>query len=151
MNAVAFVIEGHAEANAYPLLVQKIAICLSLDLAPVWKTYRVPKGKMTSDADALCNATRLQTRRASHQCGADGRGLVLVTLDADKDCPAELGLTLQTRLSEKCGDLPARVVIANVNFETWFVASAASLRDAGRITFDGDPPDDPEGDRLRDG
>lgn len=46
------------------------------------------------------------------------------------------------------GDQDAACVIANLEFETWFVAAAPSLASELRLAAH-EPPDDPEGQRLR--
>lgn len=71
-------------------------------------------------------------------------GGILVVLDADDDCPAELGPALLNRARSARPDLRVSVVLAKREFEAWFLASARSL--AGRFDFPADmkAPDDPE-------
>ena len=65
-------------------------------------------------------------------------------LDADDDCPADLGPALLMRAQEARPDVRVSVVLPNKEFETWFLAGASSL--AGNFGFPGDltPPDNPE-------
>ena len=71
-------------------------------------------------------------------------GGVLVLLDADKDCPAQLGPALARRGQQARPDKRVSVVLAKVEFEAWFLAAASSL--AGHHGFRGDltPPPNPE-------
>jgi hypothetical protein len=65
-------------------------------------------------------------------------------LDADDDCPAELGPQLLDRAREARPDKRVAVVLANREFEAWYLAAAPSL--AGQHGFR-DPfprPDNPE-------
>lgn len=72
-------------------------------------------------------------------------GSILVLLDADDDCPAELAPALLNRAQSARPDRRVSVVLAKREFEAWFLASAQSL--AGRFSFPADmeAPDDPEG------
>jgi hypothetical protein len=54
-------------------------------------------------------------------------GGVLVLIDADDDCPAHLGPALLARAREARSDVPVSVVLANREFEAWFLAAAPSL------------------------
>lgn len=53
---------------------------------------------------------------------------VLVLLDADDDCPARLGPQLLTRVKDARPDRSGSVVLANREFEAWFLAAAPLLR-----------------------
>jgi hypothetical protein len=68
-----------------------------------------------------------------------------VLLDADDDCPAELGSSLLARARSARPDKPVAEVLPKQEFEAWFLAAAASL--GGRCGLpDGlTTPDDPEG------
>jgi hypothetical protein len=48
-------------------------------------------------------------------------GGVLILLDADDDCPAELSPALLARARAERSDVPVSVVLANKEFEAWFV------------------------------
>ena len=50
-------------------------------------------------------------------------------MDADDDCPAELAADLLKRAQSERSDLPIAVVVAAREFESWFIASADSLRE----------------------
>ena len=49
--------------------------------------------------------------------------LVLVLIDADKELPCVLGPRLYKDALEAHSGIPLACVVANVEYETWFVAS----------------------------
>ena len=53
---------------------------------------------------------------------------VVILIDADDDCPAELGPSLLSRSKEVLGVIPVSVVCAKFEFESWFLGSQKSLR-----------------------
>jgi hypothetical protein len=65
-----------------------------------------------------------------------GGGGVLVLLDAADDCPAQLGPQRLARARAERPDKRVVVVLANREFEAWFLAAAASL--AGQHGFSED-------------
>jgi len=67
-----------------------------------------------------------------------------LVLDAEGDCPAELGPRLLAQASAIRGDVPIAVVVANWEFEAWFLAAAESLRGHKRLGGDIVPPADCE-------
>ncbi|WP_207757047.1 hypothetical protein [Nonomuraea cypriaca] len=54
---------------------------------------------------------------------------ILVIVDSDDDCPATLGPKLLERIQVARPGLLAAVVLAHREFEAWFLAAAASLKD----------------------
>src|SRR5688572_29082730 len=71
-------------------------------------------------------------------------GAVLVVLDGDDDCPAQLGPVLLRRAEGACRTIPVAVVLAKKEFEAWFIASAASLAGRRGLPADLRAPADPE-------
>ena len=74
-----------------------------------------------------------------------GSGLILILVDAEDDCAklGSLGPLLLARAKAARPDLDISCVIANVMFETWFVAAAESLTEY--LDLEGvEIPDDPE-------
>ena len=69
-------------------------------------------------------------------------GAVLVLLDADSDCPAEIAPSLLRRVRDVRPGIRASVVVAKSEYEAWFLAAAHSLR--GVFVDEAEPPDDPE-------
>ncbi len=84
------------------------------------RPIRVPKGKLLKPGE-LERAVNLAARRIS---ATDG---IVVLVDADDDCPAELAPAMATRAAESRSDRRISVVVAKSEFESWFVAAADSL------------------------
>lgn len=75
----------------------------------------------------------------------DEQTLVLILLDADDDCPAELGRKLVHDAGLILPHRKVAVVVANREFEAWFIAAAASLNGKRGLVVDGrDTLIDPE-------
>jgi Domain of unknown function (DUF4276) len=136
--AIACIVEGHGEVQAVPILIRRIAVtidpALSIDVKP---PLRIPRSKLVRDKE-LERAVELATRKTG------GRGGVLILIDSDDDCPAELGPKLLERARTSRGDLPIGVVLAKREFEAWFLASAESIRGKRGLPNDLSPPSDPE-------
>jgi hypothetical protein len=72
-------------------------------------------------------------------------GAVLVLLDADDDCPATLSRELAARGRAFVHDAALHVIVANREYEAWFLAAAGSLagkRGLGRSLVAPRVPDD---------
>lgn len=64
-------------------------------------------------------------------------GAILILHDADDACPVQLSAELRQRTAR--ADRVISVVLANKEFEAWFIASADSLREIGYLTRISDP------------
>ena len=135
---IASIVEGHGEVPSLPRLLHRIAGQHAVRNLRTPKPWREPRDRLIIAG----GIERVVTTVAEHITGAGG---VLVLVDADDDCPAELGAGLLKRAQAARPDIPVRVVLAKSEFETWFVAAAPSLAGANGFP-DGlaDPPD-PEG------
>jgi hypothetical protein len=136
--SIAGVVEGHGKEEALPVLLRRIAADVDPQLPlNLPRPIRRPKSTLVKPGE-LENAVELAVRRV------DGRGGVLVLLDADDDCPAQLGSALLQRARIQCGHVPLAVVIANREFEAWFLAAATSLRGHRGLGASLQPPAAPE-------
>ncbi len=115
-----FVIEGQGENEALPLLVRRICNeLLGVFAVSTTRPVRTTKSKLVRPEE-LERAIRL----AQH---LNEMGPVLVVLDADDDCPAELGPSLKLRSLPFAQRGGVSIVIPKCEFETWFLAVAQSL------------------------
>jgi hypothetical protein len=132
------VVEGHGEVESVPVLVRKIAQQFdpSLELV-IPHPVRVAKSKLLQPNE-LERATQLAAMNAGFGGG------VLVIIDSDEDCPAELGPRLLQRVRSTRSEMPSAVVLARREFESWFLASAESLRGCRGLPQDLESPDQPE-------
>jgi hypothetical protein len=137
---IASIVEGDGEVRALPKLVHRIASELAVGGLLTPAPMRLPRGKLTCNGGIERAVMAMAVR-------VTGVGGVLVVLDADDDCPANLGPQLLSRARMARPDKRVAVVLANREFEAWYLAAAPSL--AGQYGFPDPfpPPADPEGPR----
>jgi hypothetical protein len=135
---IACIVEGHGEVEAVRILIGRIAERVDPTLSVnVKRPLRVTRSQLVR-AGELERAVELAARQVGRQGG------ILVLIDSDDDCPAELGPQLLDRARKARGDLAIGVVLAKREFEGWFLASAESLRGKRGLPGDLAPPPDPE-------
>jgi hypothetical protein len=128
---VASIVEGQGEAAALPVLLRRICD---------WQTPQVPshvsipirvyKDRFLNKEDEF----RRHLLLAAAKCG--NNGWILVLLDADDDCPAARGPEILQRAQVIVPHRHISVVLANREYEAWFIAAAASLHGHRGFTFD---------------
>lgn len=131
MSRVVAIVEGDGEVAALPVLLRRLGQWLTPDVhTQVLPPIRVHRDRFLNRKDEF----RRHLLLAAGKCGEDG--WILVLLDADDDCPAELGAKI---LEDARAYVPHRrlsIVLANREYEAWFIAAAQSL--AGQRGFVGD-------------
>lgn len=133
-----FVVEGHGEVDAVPSLVRRIVFQHDPTIyVHCARTVRRPKGTLLKEGE-LERAVWLAFENNQRQ------GPVIVVIDADDDCPADLGPKLAARAASVARGLPVSVILPQREFETWFLAAAASLAGIRGLREDLVPPDNPE-------
>ena len=91
------IVEGHGEVEAVRILLQRIwTEIVHGDYVDVLSPIRHPKSKLTQE-QGLDRAVKLASAKLSQQRPKGIPSLILVLLDADNDCPAELGPLLRER------------------------------------------------------
>ena len=135
MNAVgdplvfASIVEGHGEELALRTLFYKILEAIQVDTYPqIARPWRIPKGTMLHRTGEL----ERYAGQAILEAGPTARLFVL--MDADGDCPAELGPRLSQRLATRFPGTSISINIANSEYETWFIASLESIVHTAGIT-----------------
>ena len=132
------IVEGHGDVQALPALLRRLGRWLSPDLLlDVPPPMRVPRDPITR-ADTLRRPLELMANK-----GGKGAPLLIV-LDGDDDCPAELGPRIAALARGIRPDREIGVVVAHREFEAWFLAGAASLRGERGLSATLDAPADPE-------
>jgi hypothetical protein len=135
---IACIVEGHGEVEAVPILVRRVAARVDPTFSiQVRRPLRITRSQLVRPKE-LERAIELAARQAGKQGG------ILVLIDSDDDCPAELGPQLLARARRARGDLPIGLVLAKREFEGWLLASAESLRGKRGLPDDLLPPPDPE-------
>jgi hypothetical protein len=145
---IAPIVEGQGDEAAVRLLLQRVWVeLLGGEFAEVVKPIRRSRGSLLrEDSGDLEKAIRFALLKLEQH----GGGVVLILIDAEDDCSnlGPLGPLLLARALRVRADLDVSVVIANVMYETWFVAAAESLDEYLDLPPDGRIPDDPEGERF---
>lgn len=124
MNLPVFapIIEGHGEEEALRVLIYTILAAAESNAYPlIVAPYRVPWGTLVNVEGELERYAAMGIRDG----GPNTR--LIVVLDADDRCPAELGPTLLGRQNIRFPNNPASVNVANREYESWFMASAESI------------------------
>ena len=136
--AIAPIVEGHGEVESVPILIRRIAAAIdpSCDVL-IPRPIRITKSRLlrAGEVERAVQLAALQTQ---------AKGAILLLVDADDDCPAEEAAILLGRMQAAQGDHPCAAVLAKVEFETWFLASAVSLRGRRGLPEDLSPPANPE-------
>ena len=133
------IVEGQGDEAAVPLLLRRLR-----DEAQAWglevgKPQRKRRTQLVKK-DSLQIAVRLAALR-------EGCAGILILFDADDDCPAELAPTLEQWAREAAREIPCAVVMANREYEAWFLASMEALRGTAAILRDAISHPDPEAPR----
>ena len=146
---VAPIVEGHGEVPAVPLLLRRIWYeLLQGQYIEVLNPIRQPRNRLaTNKDDALVKAVGLAAGKLRASATGDPQ-LILILLDADKDPPCQLGPQLLRQATAAQSDVDVACVIANVEYESWFVAAANSLAQYLELPADHPIPIDPEGKRC---
>ncbi|MEY2585557.1 MAG: hypothetical protein QOD80_1583 [Verrucomicrobiota bacterium] len=138
---VAPIVEGHGEVDALPILLQRLLFDVRDDsFVRINPALRIKVGSFLRDDDYFAKYVELAARKAKAHDG----GSILILLDSEDDCPAELGPDLARRAAAVRNDVPTVVALAHREYETWFLAAARSLRGIAGLATDLDPPADPE-------
>jgi len=129
------IVEGQGEETAVPVLLRRLR-----DEAQAWgldvgKPLRRRRPQLVKK-DSLQIAVRVAALR-------DCVG-ILIIFDADDDCPKELGPELQEWARDAAGGKACAVVMANREYEAWFLASIEALRGTAAILPDATSHPDPE-------
>ncbi len=138
MAVLVSVVEGEGEVQAVPVLVRRIRDVV----APAFPVEVPPAMRARRGQIVQQGMLEHYVQLAANQAGPDGA--ILVVLDADDDCPAQLGPALLQRAVSARADMPLAVVLAKREYEAWFLAAAESLRGRRHLRADLDPPPDPE-------
>jgi hypothetical protein len=124
---------------AVPLLLRRLR-----DEAQVWgldvgSPYRSRRTQLVKK-DTLQSV--VQAARLREDCAG-----ILVLFDADDDCPKELVTDIEAWARDAAGGKPCAVVMANREYEAWFLASIETLRGTAGILPEATSHPDPEAPR----
>jgi len=130
------IVEGQSEQESVPVLLRRIRAQFHAYEVGIARPFRVKPNLVVRQGE-LERAIKQALRSRENAAG------IVVVLDADDDCPAKLGTELLARCRESTA-LPVAVVLANREFEAWFLGAKESLRGVRGIRQDATAPRDPE-------
>jgi len=139
--SVTCIVEGHGEAQALPVLIRRIAAQLD---PPAYVDVSI--GRRTSRS-MLVRAGGIEAAVEDAAFTRESQQAILILLDADDDCPAELGPRLLARALAARGDRTIGLALAEREYKAWFLAAAVSLAGKRGLPADLQPPAHPE--RIR--
>jgi uncharacterized protein DUF4276 len=131
------IVEGHGEIEAFPVLLRRLAVELGTPGFPFGRPIR----RHRSD---LLNEARFRTGiRLAKKTGC---GAILALFDADYDCPKTVAARVLPWAVAEAAPLPCAFVLANREYEAWFLAGLDLLAadPTRRLRPDAVPPGDPE-------
>ncbi len=135
--ALATIVEGHAEVESVPLLLRRIFAQLGVSDVQVARPFRVKRNRIVKPGEL--ERAISQTIRDRAEVGG-----IMVLIDSDDDCPAELGVQLLNRAKEAT-QMPVSIVLAHREFECWFLGSKESHQGVNGIVENATAPPNPEG------
>jgi hypothetical protein len=125
--------EGDSDCDSLPTLLTRVAEFLGEEPPILQEPIRFRRNRVLKDElSRLLGLARKKLRTP---------GGVLIVLDADEDCPAELGPSILLRASELSSDMPVAAVVAKRMFESWVIAGAEGLISEGEVNSKEVPPD----------
>lgn len=152
MPKIVTIVEGEGEQGAVPILIRRVAEELGIFDVNGYNTIPTQRNRfprMAVERDRAMAAARR---------GAQGDGAILVLLDSDgeppcvdsrhRSSPCILGGDLLREIEPLAAALPVAVIMAEREFEAWFVAAASSLIGSRGLEAGTKAPEDP--DSIRD-
>ena len=136
---IAPIVEGHGEVQAIPVLLRRIAsvVAPEIDLR-LNPALRVKAASFLDESGSGYFEKYIEL--AARKAKPWPKSCVLILLDCEDSCPAELGPKILNRAANCRPDLNFLVILAHREYETWFLAAAESLKGVGGLAFDLNPP-----------
>lgn len=136
------IVEGHGEVAAVRTLLERTwREVLQADWIDVLRPIRRPRSKLLRpgvpggcdepNTEEIERVVKLAAKKLHEKPGSEVPELILLLIDAEDQCPRELApriLEAAGAAADRCRAAVA-VVLANKEYETWFVAAGRSLAD----------------------
>jgi len=121
------IVEGHGEVEAIRILLSRIwTELLGEEYIHVLTPLRIPQGKILNKPDELSRYIRLAYLKLKDVPLHKNQG-VLLLFDADSGLPCVLAKKITESIQDHHDEILLSCVIANKEFETWFVASSDQM------------------------
>jgi len=114
------IVEGHGEVAAFPLLLRRLQDAAVNYEFGISHPIRRKRSELVAEAKLR---VAVQLAKATPDCVG-----ILILLDADDDVVCTMGPQLLGWARSEAGEIPCEVVLANREYEAWFLASMESLR-----------------------
>jgi hypothetical protein len=145
------IVEGKGEVKAAETLLRRIAREYGNGaFIECSSPYRIPASqffRFDSSFENTIQQTHVRLCETMKRKFYD-KGIILAFFDCDDDCPAQLGPKILEKMQAIAPPLPPNchflVALAYREFESWFIASAESLRGCCGLSIDATPPTFPE-------
>lgn len=143
MISVASIVEGDSEVAALPVLLRRLNEWRSpgIYVSPL-PPIKVRRERFLNREEEFRKYLLLAATKSGDA------GWILVLLDADDDCPKDLGADVLRRAAAYVPHRRISVVLANREYEAWFIAAAESLHGYRGFVFN--PAENVEPERPRD-
>lgn len=140
MVNIVSIVEGDGEVAALPVLLRRLNEWLSPGVqVRVATPIKVHRMRFLNRDEEFGRYLALAAAKCTEE------GWILILLDADDDCPKELGAGILARAHAVVPHRPVAVVLANREYEAWFIAAATSLNGQRGLTLSvGDAHVEPE-------
>ncbi len=141
---IACVVEGHGDVAAVPVLLRRLAEEEERYDIMFPRPVRCPKTKFIRGVDIEYEELERAIAFATKKLPSADEGAVLILIDADEACPADVGPRILGVAQKIRPDVQFGVVLAKQEFEAWFAASIESLKAQGRFPEDAQSHPSPE-------
>lgn len=138
MVKLACIVEGDGDVEALPVLLRRITEEYQRFDVVIERPLRSPRDRFLNRPEEMSRMLAFAAARAGPQ------GCILVLLDANGDCIAELVARHQAEVTRFAGATGCGLVFAKSEFESWFIAGVESLHGFHRIPDDLSAPVNPE-------
>jgi hypothetical protein len=138
------IVEGHGEYESIRSLLTRIWVeLLGGDYIEVLQPIRHKRQQLAKQG-GMARAVHLAVLKLANAPGTPMRSVVMILVDADKDLPCVLAPELVKWAKSERPDIDIICIVANVEYETWFVAAAESLQDYMSLPSGTTVPNNPE-------
>jgi hypothetical protein len=122
------IVEGYGEVAAVPILLRRFQAELEDYGFRIARPIRRSRSQLITEEQVRISVQLAMLR--SHCAG------IIILFDGDDDCPAELGPKIQRWAQAEAREVLCQVVLAQKEYEAWFIASIESLRNLRGIRVD---------------
>jgi len=132
MKTIISIVEGDGEVAALPVLLRRIGEWkLPGEYINVPRPIRVRRDQFLNREEIFSKQLQL----AGLKCNEAGEAWILILLDADDDCPVSLAEDILRRAAGILPEHKISVVLANREYEAWFLAAGQSLNGVRGLTI----------------